>query len=92
MLTTGFLDIIFHLLLIFHNHLVLSLDKTLPLVLGQTHGSVHDEQRHHTPVAPECAVEAEEVQEERVELDGPEHVDGCAGATDTRGVGSEINN
>ena len=70
-------------------HLILRLDEALPLVLRERQGSVHDEDRHDSPVAPECPVEPEVVQEERVELDGSKHIDSSAGTTDTRGVGSE---
>ena len=70
-------------------HLILRLDEALPLVLRERQGSVHDEDRHDSPVTPECPVEPEVVQEERVELDGSKHIDSIAGTTDTRGVRSE---
>ena len=73
---------------VFSNHFVLSPYETLSLVLWQRHGSVDDEECHHTAVTPEGPVEAHQVKEERVELDGSKHVDGRAGTTNTRGIGS----
>ena len=65
------------------DHLILRLDKTLALVLRERQSSVHHQDCHDSSVTPECPVEAEVVQEERVELDGSEHIDSSAGTTDT---------
>ena len=70
------------------HHFNLSLDETLALVLRKRQRSVHDQECHHTAVTPEGPVEAHQVKEERVEFDGSKHVDGRAGTTNTRGIGS----
>ena len=67
-------------------HFILSLDETLALVLRKRQRSVHDQECHHTAVTPEGSVEAKMVQEERVELDGSEHIDSSTGTTDNGGV------
>ena len=73
------------------DHFIFGLDQTLTLILWERQSSVHHQDCHHSSVTPEGPVEAEVVEEERVELDGTEHVDSSAGTTDTRGVGSEQN-
>ena len=79
-----------HLLLVFLYHLVLSLDQALPLVLRQTPGSVDDEERHDSAVAPEGPIEAEQVEEDRVEFDSSEHIDCGTGSADARCIGPDI--
>ena len=64
-------------------HFILCLDKALALVLWQRQCSVHDQDDHNTSVTPERPIEAEVVKEERVELDGSEHIDSSAGTTNT---------
>ena len=75
---------------VFSNHFVLSPYETLSLVLWQRHGSVDDEECHHTTVTPEGPVEAHQVKEERIEFDSSEHIYSSAGTTDTRGVRPDI--